>query len=87
MSKTGKITTIFLWALLVVSAILIISLMVNISDNDADPTMGSWINSNLVWGYILVAIGAGIEHADFLAKVICYIFFLNQAFTLDINDC
>lgn len=60
MSKTGKITTIFLWALLIVSAILIVSLMVNISENDTDPTMGSWINSNLVWGYILVAIGAGV---------------------------
>jgi hypothetical protein len=60
MSKTGKITTIFLWALLIVSAILVVSLMVNISENDTDPTMGSWINSNLVWSYILVAIGAGV---------------------------
>jgi hypothetical protein len=33
-------------------------MMVNISDNDADPTMGAWINTNLVWSYILLAIGA-----------------------------
>ena len=60
MSKIGKIITILLWVLLIVSAVLIVSLMVNISENDADPTMGSWINSNLIWAYILMAIGAGI---------------------------
>jgi TRAP-type C4-dicarboxylate transport system permease small subunit len=60
MNKTGKIVTILLWALIIISAILVISLMVNISDNDADPTMGGWINSNLVWAYILVIFGAGV---------------------------
>jgi small-conductance mechanosensitive channel len=35
-------------------------MMVNISENEADPTMGRWINSNLVWSYVLLAIGAGI---------------------------
>ncbi|NQU32805.1 MAG: hypothetical protein HQ521_06180 [Bacteroidetes bacterium] len=59
MSKTGKIVTILLWVLLIVSSVLVISLMVNISENDADPTMGSWINTNIVWAYILIAIGAG----------------------------
>jgi hypothetical protein len=34
--------------------------MANISENDQDPTMGSWINTNLVWAYILVAVGAGV---------------------------
>jgi hypothetical protein len=60
MEKVGKIVTIVLWVLLIVSAVLIVSMMVNISENDADPTMGGWINSNLVWTYILLAIGAGI---------------------------
>lgn len=60
MAKVGKIVTILLWVLLIVSAVLIVSLMVNISENDADPTMGSWINSNLVWAYVLMAVGAVI---------------------------
>jgi len=60
MTKIGKVLTIFQWVLLAVSAILIISLMVNISDVETDPTMGSWINTNLIWAYILLALGAGI---------------------------
>ncbi|WP_372949121.1 hypothetical protein [Mariniphaga sp.] len=60
MEKVGKIVTITLWGLLIVSAVLIVSMMVNISENEADPTMGSWINSNLVWSYVLLGIGAGI---------------------------
>jgi len=61
MGKIGKIVTIILWALLIVSAILIVSLVVNINEEvDTDPAMLSWINSNLVWAYILVAIGAGV---------------------------
>jgi hypothetical protein len=69
MSKTGKIVTVVLWALLIVSAVLIISLMVNISENDMDPTMGSWVNTNLIWAYILTAIGAGIAILAGLAKM------------------
>lgn len=60
MNKIGKIITILLWVLLIVSTVLIISLVVNISEIDADPTMGSWISTNLIWAYILVAIGAGV---------------------------
>ena len=60
MEKTNRFVTILLWVLLVISAVLVVSLMVNISENDQDPTMGSWINTNLVWAYILVAIGAGV---------------------------
>ena len=60
MSKIGKIITILLWVLLIISAVLIVSLIVNISENDADAVMGSWINSNLIWAYILVAVGAGV---------------------------
>ena len=60
MTKTGKIITILLWVLLIISSVLVVSLMVNISENEADPTMGSWINSNVIWTYILIAFGAGI---------------------------
>jgi hypothetical protein len=60
MNKVGKIVTILLWVLLIISAVLIVSMMVNISENEADPTMGSWINTNIVWTYILMAIGAGV---------------------------
>ena len=59
MDKTGKIVTIILWVLVIISAVLIVSLMANIGE-DADPTMGSWINTNLIWAYILLAVGAGI---------------------------
>ena len=60
MSKIGKIITILLWVLLIISAVLIVSMIVNISENDADAVMGSWINTNLIWAYILVAVGAGV---------------------------
>jgi hypothetical protein len=60
MNKTGKIVTIILWVLIVISAILMISLLVNISDNDYDSTMNSWINTNLVWTYVLIVIGASV---------------------------
>jgi hypothetical protein len=60
MGKTAKIVTVILWALLIVSTILIVSLVVNINENDSDPTMLSWVNTNLVWAYILVAVGAGV---------------------------
>lgn len=61
MSKTGKIVTIVLWALLIVSAILVISLMVNINEEvDTDPAMNSWVNTNLVWAYILLIFGAAV---------------------------
>jgi len=45
MGKTGKIVTIILWALLIVSAVLIVSLMVNINEEvKTDPAMNSWVN-------------------------------------------
>lgn len=58
--KLDKVLTIVLWVLLAVSAVLIISMMTNISENDADPTMGAWINTNLTWSYILLGAGAAI---------------------------
>lgn len=61
MGKTGKIVTVILWALLIVSAVVIVSLMVNINEEiETDPAMNSWVNTNLVWAYILIAVGAGI---------------------------
>ena len=60
MTKVGKFVTILLWVLVIVSAVLVISMMVNISENEADPTMGSWITTNLFWAYILMVAGAGI---------------------------
>jgi hypothetical protein len=58
--KSAKTLTIIMVALLVVSAILVISLLANVSDNKQDPTMGNWINTNLVWAYILLALAVGI---------------------------
>ena len=61
MEKTNKFVTILLWALLVISAVLVVSLMVNVNEEvDTDPAMLNWVNSNLVWAYILVAIAAGV---------------------------
>lgn len=58
--KLEKVLNITLWVLLAVSAFLIVSLMMNLSDNEADPTMGAWINTNLTWSYILLGIGAAV---------------------------
>lgn len=69
--KLDKVLTIVLWVLLAVSAVLIISMMTNISENDADPTMGAWINTNLTWSYILLGAGA----------VIAVVFALYNTFT------
>lgn len=60
MAKTSRLLTIVLWVVLAVSAVLIVSLMVNISDNNADPVMGGWINTNIAWSNVLLAVGAGI---------------------------
>ncbi len=71
MGKTGKIVTVILWALLIVSAVLLISLMVNVNEEvDTDPTMVSWVNTNLVWAYILVAVGAGVAILAGLAHMV-----------------
>ena len=60
MNKAGKIVTILLWVLVLVSAVLIVSLMANVSDNNQDAAMQSWINTNLIWAYILLIAGAAI---------------------------
>ncbi len=61
MEKIGKKITIVLWALVIITLILIISLMANINEaNETDPDMLSWINTNLIWVYILLAVAAGL---------------------------
>lgn len=54
MSKTGKYVSIFMWVLVIITAILAISLVANLSDNDADLAMNSWVSTNLTWAYILM---------------------------------
>ena len=53
--KLEKVLNILMYVLLAVSAILIVSMMMNLSDDDADATMGAWINTNLSWSYLLLA--------------------------------
>ncbi|RKD86116.1 hypothetical protein [Mangrovibacterium diazotrophicum] len=52
--KLEKVLSILMYVLLAVSAILIVSMMMNLSDDKADATMGTWINTNLSWSYILL---------------------------------
>lgn len=56
--KLEKVLNIMMWVLLGVSAVLVVSLLTNISDDNADPTMGTWINTNLTWSYILLGASA-----------------------------
>ncbi len=58
--KLEKVLTIVSWVLLAVSAFLIVSMMTNISENEADATMGAWINTNMVWSYLLLGASAVI---------------------------
>lgn len=54
MGKTGKYITIFMWVIIIITAILAASFVANISDNKADPAMNSWLSNNLIWAYILL---------------------------------
>jgi len=61
MNKEGKIATIVLWVLVIISAVLVVSLMANVGeDYKTDPVLAGWVYTNLTWSYILLAIGAGI---------------------------
>ena len=59
-NKTEKIVTMFLWGLIIVSAILILLLIASISGSGQNPNMDNWIGSNLIWAYVLIIVGAGI---------------------------
>jgi len=52
--KLEKVLNIVMWVLLGVSAVLVVSLLTNISDDLTDPTMGTWINTNLTWTYLML---------------------------------
>lgn len=54
MTKIGKYVSIFMWVIIVITAILAISLVANLSDNELDPTMNSWVSTNLTWTYLLL---------------------------------
>lgn len=54
--KFAKVTTILLWVILAISLFLTVSLLANLDPNATDPGMNTWINANLVWSYILLAI-------------------------------
>ena len=58
MNKTGKYVSIFMWVIIVITAILAISLVANLSDNELDPAMNSWVSTNLTWTYILMIFSA-----------------------------
>ncbi|GAP70072.1 hypothetical protein BA6E_121529 [Bacteroidales bacterium 6E] len=58
--KFTKIITIILWIILAISAVLVVSMIANISDAETDPAMNSWINNNIIWTYVLLAVSAGI---------------------------
>ena len=58
-NKTEKIVTMLLWVLIIVSSVLIVSLVASINENEQNPVMNSWINSNLIWAYVLIIVGAG----------------------------
>lgn len=60
MEKVGRYVSFFLWALFLITAILAISFIANISDNKADPAMNSWLSTNLIWAYILLALSVVI---------------------------
>ena len=54
MTKIGKYVSIFMWVIIVITAILAISLVANLSDNELDPSMNSWVSTNLTWTYVLL---------------------------------
>jgi len=56
MEKTGKYISIFTWIIVGITAILAISFGANISSNEQDPSMLSWLNTNIIWMYLLLII-------------------------------
>lgn len=54
MEKIAKYINIFLWVIVGITAILAISFMTNISSDEQNPDMLSWLSTNLIWTYILL---------------------------------
>jgi len=57
--KFARITSMLLWVILAISSYFIVSLLINMDVNTSDIEMNKWINANLVWSYILIAICFG----------------------------
>jgi hypothetical protein len=60
MAKTNKILRIIMWAIVLVSAILIVSLIANVNEDETNASMNQWIGTNLSWTYILFIAAAAI---------------------------
>jgi hypothetical protein len=54
MGKINKIVNIMLWIIMGITAILAISFITNISSDTDNPEMRSWLDTNLIWTYILL---------------------------------
>lgn len=71
MDKSGKIATILLWVIIIISTVLLVSLMANVGeDYKTDPVLAGWVYTNLTWAYILLAICAGIAIISGLYQMI-----------------
>jgi len=49
-----------LWGVIAVSAVLIVSMIANISGDESNPMLVNWINTNLRWAYILLGVTAAL---------------------------
>ena len=54
--KFSRVTTFLLWVILAISLFFIFSLLTNLNLNMDDSDMNKWIDSNLSWAIILLAI-------------------------------
>ena len=54
MNKTVKYVAYFMWGLIIITGLLALAFVLNISDNELDPNMNSWLSKNLVWAYIML---------------------------------
>lgn len=57
MEKISKYINIFLWIVMGITAVLAISFIASIDNtNPKDPAMQSWLDTNLIWTYFLLAL-------------------------------
>jgi hypothetical protein len=54
MNKTNRFVSIVLWAIIAISAVLVTSFIVNISDDKNNSQMLSWLSNSLIWAYVLL---------------------------------
>jgi DMSO reductase anchor subunit len=60
MNKGNRLSYIILGVIIVVTAVLLVMLMSNISEVAKDPKMNTWISTSLTWAYILFFLAAGL---------------------------